>query len=408
MPRRGPRPVAWLHGGLSYGGGERVLVEQVRALEPTGRPVDVWSLDLPGAPQDLPAVVHAANRHVRRVGTVTSSRRLFWTLLRGGYEAVFTCWVPRGYRAIQRLERWRVLPRPAVIETVHERYPRFIEDPGGRRGDTVNLFLLTYDFRDTATGYFRATPERLAIARPLFPHLLRSSDAGIPERAAALRASLGIGPEAVVVGHVGRVAAAKGVHHVLAMVERLVTRGVDVHLLAAGRVQWNEEEFGRQWRALEARADEPGSPLRGRFHRLGPVEDSGAVYGACDVVPLCSTVEGLLPLMLVEAMSLGCAVVTTDVGGIGASLRDGVDAFVVRKVPDDVKDPTPAVLAEFEARLTRLVTDRAERARVGAAGRARVEALVAGNDFHGDVRAALDRALALPRRPRRAAVQPRS
>ena len=126
MPRRGPRPVAWLHGGLSYGGGERVLVEQVRALEPTGRPVDVWSLDLPGAPQDLPAVVHAANRHVRRVGTVTSSRRLFWTLLRGGYEAVFTCWVPRGYRAIQRLERRRCGKRGRAIASrsgVARKYP---------------------------------------------------------------------------------------------------------------------------------------------------------------------------------------------------------------------------------------------------------------------------------------------
>ena len=120
------------------------------------------------------------------------------------------------------------------------------------------------------------------------------------------------------------------------------------------------------------------------MHRPGTIRSRHAVYPAFDVLPLCSRVEGLLPLTLVEAMSLGIPVVTTDVGGIRELLRDDVDAAVVRKEPDDEAPPSPEVLAEFEARLRRLATDAAVRERLGGAGRARVRALVEANDFTGD------------------------
>ena len=49
---------------------------------------------------------------------------------------------------------------------------------------------------------------------------------------------------------------------------------------------------------------------------------------------------------IVEAMSAGLPALTTDVGGIGTCLADGVHAEVVQKVPDDEGDLTPATLAD--------------------------------------------------------------
>src|SRR5262245_41982834 len=111
--------------------------------------------------------------------------------------------------------------------------------------------------------------------------------------------------------------------------------------------------------------------------------------------------EGLFPLMLVEAMALGAPVVTTDVGGIGTRLTDGVDAAVVRKVPDDELGVTPDVVRAFERRLARLLESPEDRRRLSAAGAARVRELIAGNDFHRDTLAGDERAVS-PGRLRRA------
>lgn len=394
---RSPRPIAWLHANLGFGGGERVLLEQVRALEPTGRPVDVWITDGTG-PQELAPVVAAANRHIRRVARVDGTNALVRRLFLARYEAVFTCWTVRAYRALVRLRRLPLWRGPVVLETVHERYDWSIRHDDGRRSRVVDFWLATYDFRDRIAEAWGVPSDRMAVTRPLFSSLRTPDEAGARAAGLALRARLGIPPSAVVVGYAGRLAANKGIHHLVPVVQRIAARGRDVHLVLAGRhgPPYIEDPAGFQ--AFVAAAQAEGSPLHGRLHFLGPVDDTRAVYAAADVVPLLSRMEGLLPLMLVEAMALGAPIVTTDVGGIGTCLSDGRDAAVVRKVPDDERDPTPEVIAAFESRLEGLVRDPAERARLGAAGRARIESLLAANDFHGDTLAAFHRALSLGRR----------
>lgn len=395
---RPPRPIAWLHANLGFGGGERVLVEQVRAMEPTGRPVDVW-VTVGDSPQELAPAVRAANRHVRRIETVVSASTLARRLFFARYEAIFTCWTVRAYRALRKLERVPCWRPPVVLETVHERYGWCIEHDDGRRSRLVDHWLATYDFRDVLSASFGVPLDRISVARPLFASLATPDAEGARARGRALRARLGIPPQARVVGYAGRLSGNKNLEKLVALVGRLAGRGLDVHLVLAGRHAPPVPEFVARLDAAVAAARAPGSPLAGRLHLLGPVEDTREVYAAADVVPLLSHMEGLFPLMLVEAMALGVPVVTTDVGGIGTCLTDGRDAAVVAKVPDDEREPTPAVVAAFEARLGRLLSDDAERARLGTAGRERVAALLAGNDFHADTRAALERALAQgPRR----------
>jgi glycosyltransferase involved in cell wall biosynthesis len=397
-----PRRVAWVHGSLGFGGSERVLVEQVRALEERGHPVDVWTTTR-DRPTDLVDAIRAANRHVEQAGCLPGTTALAWAMLRRRYEAVFTCWSVRAYRAARRVRRVPFGPRPVLIETVHERYGWSLVDEQDRRRDEVDFWIATYDFRDRLREAFDLPEERIAIARPLFPSLLPSDPEAARRGASALRASLRIPAGALVVGYVGRIAGNKGQHLLVPMAARLAAAGLDVHLVIAGRQTPPDPAYRERFDALVRDATGSGAPVHGRLHLLGPVDDAAPVFAASDVVVLLSRLEGFLPLMLIEAMALGVPVVTTDVGGISRSLVDGVHAAVVRKVPDDEEEPTPAVVADFESRLAALLRDPATRARLGAAGARRVRDLVEGNDFRADTLAAFDRAREMGRirRPRR-------
>lgn len=64
-------------------------------------------------------------------------------------------------------------------------------------------------------------------------------------------------------------------------------------------------------------------------------QEACAAIAEADVI-LCASRDETMPLTLLEAMSLGKAIITTDVGGIGEWLRDGVSALFVR--PEDSAD----------------------------------------------------------------------
>lgn len=66
----------------------------------------------------------------------------------------------------------------------------------------------------------------------------------------------------------------------------------------------------------------------GRLTYLGPRHDMPDVLAACHAWVLPSRGEGL-PLSLLEAMSAGLVVVTTDVGAIREVVRDGVNGIIV-------------------------------------------------------------------------------
>jgi len=123
---------------------------------------------------------------------------------------------------------------------------------------------------------------------------------------------------------------------------------------------------------LEALAGELG--IRDLVTFLGPVppERLVAVYDACDLFLLCSREQpgprGLgfegFGIVLLEAAARGKAAVAGRSGGIPDAVVDGGSGILV--------DPaSPAAVADG---LQRLLTDSGLRHRLGAAGRARVEA----------------------------------
>lgn len=103
--------------------------------------------------------------------------------------------------------------------------------------------------------------------------------------------------------------------------------------------------------------------LAGRALFLGRREDVPAVMTALDALVLPShPVVETFPLVVLEGMATGLAVVAADVGSIREMLIDGEEGFIVPSGDEEA----------LAGRLLALAADAALRARVGAGGRARV------------------------------------
>ncbi len=126
-----------------------------------------------------------------------------------------------------------------------------------------------------------------------------------------------------------------------------------------------------RWRALFQMAGRPldqafRDEVRARTEKilnvqmLGPLAHAEALrlLGQADVL-VCASRDETMPITLVEAMSMGKALIATDVGGIGEWLRDGENALIVP--PEN-----PEALA---AALARCLTDRELVKRIGLAAR---------------------------------------
>lgn len=164
----------------------------------------------------------------------------------------------------------------------------------------------------------------------------------------ALRREWGVPAGALVVGSVGRLVAVK---NYALLLRAVAASGLDIHLVLAGE--------GPERAALTALAASLG--IASRVHLLGHSNDVDRVLGVFDVFVLPSFSEGMSNTLL-EAMAAGVPPVASDVGGNGEIVRDGVDG---RLFPSDDE-------AALRACLVALCRDGAERARLGAAARARV------------------------------------
>jgi hypothetical protein len=100
---------------------------------------------------------------------------------------------------------------------------------------------------------------------------------------------------------------------------------------------------------------------RVHFHHAVPDDRLARFYAECDVFVAPSLMESF-GLIYPEAMQYGKAVVGCRAGGVPESVRDGVDGILVE----------PGSVESLADGLDRLMSDRALRERMGAAGLARV------------------------------------
>ena len=166
----------------------------------------------------------------------------------------------------------------------------------------------------------------------------------------ALRLSLGIPSNAVVIGACGHLRPEK---NPVRLIDALALMREQAHLVFIGD--------GPERRAVEeARA----GGLRDRVHLVGHVDDPAPYYQLMDVFALSSDTEQM-PVALLEAMASSLPVVSTDVGDVRRVLPDEQDNFVIPLSGA----ATPISLA---AALDALAAGPALREQLGKTNRARV------------------------------------
>ncbi|MBI4795419.1 MAG: glycosyltransferase, partial [Deltaproteobacteria bacterium] len=166
----------------------------------------------------------------------------------------------------------------------------------------------------------------------------------------AIRAELGLSPDAVVVGSVGNLLPLKNYASLVRWFGDLSARFPQVQLVIIGK--------GKERQVLESLVEE--LHLTDRVRLPGFRTDIPEVLGAMDIFAFPSLSEGL-PRAVMEAMAAGLPCVVMDVGGNAEAVVDGRTGYVVpqRDGPG------------FKAALTRLLRDGELRKKLGGAGKKR-------------------------------------
>lgn len=168
-----------------------------------------------------------------------------------------------------------------------------------------------------------------------------------------LRAELGLPPGTPLAGSISRLVPQKAPEDLVAAARVLLEAVPEAHMVVIGD--------GELAASYEAAVDAAG--VRSRLHRIPELPGAGGVLDQLDVFLLASRFEGG-PYAPLEAMRAGTAVVLTDVVGSRDAVEPDVSGLLVPA-------GRPDLLGQAAARLLR---DPDERQRLGAAGRARVEA----------------------------------
>jgi glycosyltransferase involved in cell wall biosynthesis len=170
----------------------------------------------------------------------------------------------------------------------------------------------------------------------------------------ALRGELGVAPEAVLIGMVGRVAPQKDQANFVRAAGVLARRAPEARFLLCGEgASWSNEALAREIR-------EQG--LAERFLLLGRRDDVQRVMNALDVMTLSSAFGEAFPLVIGEAMACRVPCVVTDVGD---------SAFLVGDTGRVVPPRDPEALARGLEDLLHLGPEG--RARLGEAARQRIQ-----------------------------------
>jgi glycosyltransferase involved in cell wall biosynthesis len=174
-----------------------------------------------------------------------------------------------------------------------------------------------------------------------------------PDAGSQVRAELGIPSDAVVLVNIGRQEQQKDHVTLVRAMLPLLDEHRNAWLLIAGRE-------GNETPKLEAELQRAGQPDRIRL--LGHRPDVPALLAAADVMVFTSRYEGM-PGAVIEAMSVGVAVVASDIAPVREVAVPGRTALLAE----------PGDPSAFGRQVGRLLHDHEKRSALGAAGRARFE-----------------------------------
>lgn len=164
---------------------------------------------------------------------------------------------------------------------------------------------------------------------------------------ADIRAELNLPPDTFLAGYAGRLTPEKGGEYFVECAKIILEEVPEVRFVVAGD--------GSEKAALEELCVEYG--IDDRVFFLGFRKDIHSVLGCYDLLIIPSKRE-LLPIVLLEAMSMRVPVVSTDVGGVNEALVDGETGMLVPPLK-------PELLAEKSIELIKNETLRNKMAEAG-------------------------------------------
>lgn len=327
-------------------GAERALLELASYLSEQGWDSHIIALEGRGAPELVRRArecgVNAWALGGDRVGFGVMLRKLRATFARYQQAIVHT----HGYKPDVLLAALGVHRRLACLATCHTWY-----------SDTLKLKIIERLDKRLLRGFDHVIAVSDEIRADLLASGVPSGDVttidngiSVPVRdsgaRASVRAEFAVAADEHLVVQIGRLAQSKRTDLLLEAVARSA-QAPRIRLLLAGE--------GGERQALLDRARKLGLAHRVTF--CGYRTDAHRILSAADLFVLSSNKEGL-PIVLLEAMALGCPIVTTAVGAIPDVLRHE-SAWIVSS-----EDVRALALAIDEALTNRkLAEDRADRAR---------------------------------------------
>lgn len=342
-----------------------LLLDQLRALRDHG--YEVTAISAPGpAARDVEeeGIRHVPWPHATRSWDPGADRRAYRALaeILGGerFDVVHTHNPKPGVMGRVAARRAGV---PCVVNTVHGLYATpddsivrrtsvlAVERFAARFSD-LELYQSEEDLRWARRVGVVGTGKSVLLGNGVDLERFRPG-AVPPQRVAEVRAELGIAPDAVVVGTVGRLVAEKGYRELFAAARAVRAARPEVRFVAVGP-------------ADVGKADAIGAEELDRARRdvilpgwRGDVRD---VLAAMDVFVLASWREGV-PRSAIEAAAMGKPLVVTDIRGCREVVRDGREGILVSR-----GDP-----GALTAAIRTIVEDGALRSRMGDAARERAE-----------------------------------
>ncbi|MDQ5823235.1 MAG: glycosyltransferase [Chloroflexota bacterium] len=234
------------------------------------------------------------------------------------------------------------ITRTPVVSTVHNSRQDFDHEPARRRWMERwtarlwcrRLIVVSPTLREEIAGWYGLPASRF-VAIPNGVDTTRFRPMPELDRTALKRDLLGdsgVSGEATLVLNVARLMPQKGLRYLVEAARLVLDRRPEVRFAVVGQGDLKDE--------LNAQVADLG--LHGKFVLAGIRSDVPELMAASDVFVLSSLWEGL-PISLLEAMSSGCPVVATEVGGVGGVVQHDRTGLLVP--PEDPQALAQAILS---------------------------------------------------------------
>lgn len=264
----------------------------------------------------------------------------------------------------------------AVVAGVHRRVAVFHSDGDGKSAGLrrrAYRWAMTALLQIAATDVVGVTPTTAQFSGVHPTHRLSvdvipnavDMDAFTPIDRTAARRQLGLPESGIVLAHVGRAAVEKNRRLLPGILAAMPSTAV---LALAGSAATDDLEL------------EPDDPLVTRIHNLGLLRDVRPLFGAADIVILPSIREGF-PVVILEALASGRAVVATDLTGVRSMAAGLPDVHLV---------PPGSTADQF--------ADAAVRAVAGGRSAAQIREGLGASEIHFDTTLEQWMSLCQPRR----------